>query len=268
MPKRQYHIDLAPGEVDPTILLVGDPERADKVAARFGSVRLRRRHREYVTATGKYRGLPITVMGTGIGPDNVEIAVVELSQIVRSPTFLRVGSCGALQRDIALGDLVVTSAAVRLENTSLQYVPEGYPAASSYEVQLALIKACADLGARFHVGLTATAPGFYGAQGRVAPPFHPRDPEAISRLAKVNVLNFEMETSALLTLASAGGFRAGAVCAVYAQRPRKLFASPAQRRAAESRAIDAGLAAALELSRLDAAKKARGLSSWFPAEFR
>lgn len=268
MGKRQYHIDLAAGDVEPTILLCGDPERAAKVAARFDRVRLRRSHREYVTFTGVHRGVPLTVMGTGIGPDNIEIAVVELAQIVKNPAFIRLGSCGALQKEIALGDLVVTSASVRLENTSLYFVPEGYPAASHYEVQLALAKACREMGHPYHVGLTATAPGFYGAQGRHCPPFHPRDPEVLPRLAKLKVLNFEMEASALLTLAAAAGFRAGAVCAVYAQRPRKLFATAAQRARAEGKVIEAGLRAAVGLAEIDRAKKARRLRTWIPESFR
>ncbi|HVE14559.1 MAG TPA: nucleoside phosphorylase [Elusimicrobiota bacterium] len=265
--KRQYHIDLGPGEVAPTILLCGDPERADRVAKHFDKVRLRRAHREYVTVTGTYRGVPLSVMGTGIGPDNVEIAVVELSQLVKSPTFIRLGSCGALQKDIRISDLIVTSASVRLENTSLYFVPEGYPAASHYEVQVAIAKACAGLGHPYHVGLTATAPGFYGAQGRVVPPFYPRDPGVVDRLAKIGVLNLEMEASCLLTLASAARFRAGAVCAVYAERPRGKFADAAQRKRGEARVIEAGLAAALELDRLDRAKKARRLKTWVPEAF-
>jgi uridine phosphorylase len=182
-------------------------------------------------------------MGTGMGPDNIEIALVELAQCRRDLTLIRIGSCGALQKDIALGDLVVSAGAVRLENTSTYFVPEGYPAVAAYDVVVALATACARSGARHHVGLTASAPGFYGAQSRDIPGFPPRWKDIPGDLAKVGVLNLEMEISALLTIASVAGLRAGAVCAVYAQRPKKLFIeSPAKERA-EARAIDASLEA-------------------------
>jgi uridine phosphorylase len=241
--KRQYHLDCAPGDLAPRILLCGDPERAARVAARFSRVRRERRHREFVTLTGTWKGRELTVLGTGIGADNTEIAVVELSQVVRDPVLVRIGSCGALRKGIRLGDLVITTGAVRLENTSSFFVPDGYPAVAHHEVVRALVDGCRDLGIPHHVGLTATAPGFYGAQSRRVPGFEPRFKDLPGELGRLNVLNFEMEASALLTLASIRGLRAGAVCAVYAQRTRGTFATAAGRRAAEERVIDAGLAA-------------------------
>ena len=83
-----------------------------------------------------------------------------------NPTFIRIGSCGALQRDIELGDLVISTGSVRLETTTNWFVHEGYPAVASYEAVLALEEAATRLGYRHHVGITATAPGFFGAQGR------------------------------------------------------------------------------------------------------
>lgn len=227
----------------PRILLCGDPGRAEKVAARFSRVRLERRHREFVTFTGVHAGRPITVLGTGIGPDNTEIAVVELAQIVRDPVLVRIGSCGALQPRIRLGDLVITTGAVRLENTSTFFVPEGYPAVAHHEIVRALVEAAAALGLRHHVGLTATAPGFYGAQSRRAPGFEPRYKDLPGELGRLNVLNFEMEASALLTLAAMRGFRAGVACAVYAQRTKGTFVGARLMRRAEDDVIRLGLAA-------------------------
>jgi uridine phosphorylase len=224
-------------------MLVGDPARAEKVAGRFEKRRGEWRHREFVTVTGVYRGLDLTVTGTGIGPDNMEIAVVELSQCRKDLTLVRVGSCGALQRAIGIGDLVVSTAAVRLENTTSFFVPEGFPAVASFEVTQALVDACRQIEARHHVGITASAPGFYGAQSRHVPGFAPRFPDLPGDLGRLGVLNLEMEISALFTLAALGGHRAGAVCAVYAQRPRRLFADAGQRRKSEALAIDAGLRA-------------------------
>lgn len=243
VPRRQYHIGCGPGDVAPRIILSGDPRRAERTAEHFSKVRCERRNREFVTLTGTWKGRDTTVMGTGIGPDNMEIAVVELSRIVRRPTLLRIGSSGALRRGIRLGDLVISTGAVRLENTSTFYVPEGYPAVAHHEVIGALLEACRALGVRHHVGLTASAPGFYGAQSRRAPPFEPRCKDLPGELARLNVLNLEMEISALFTLASVAGFRAGAVCAVFAQRAEAAFASPRRRSSSEADLIRAGLAA-------------------------
>ncbi len=259
---RQYHIGLAPGEVAPYIMLVGDPARAGKVSKLFDKITGHRANREYVTYTGRYRGIPLTVMGTGIGPDNMEIAVVELSQVVKNPTFIRVGSCGALKPEIKLGELVVSSGAVRIENTSSFFVPNGYPASAHYEVLLALVSACEEIKAKSHVGVTATAPGFYGAQGRTVPGFKPLYPELPDQLAQAGVLNLEMEVSSLFTLAQVSGARAGAVCAVYANRPHNKFADSEVKERGEKNAIKAGLAAFTVLAKMDQWKKKRGKKHW------
>ncbi|MBM3984771.1 MAG: hypothetical protein FJ296_03630, partial [Planctomycetes bacterium] len=125
---RQYHIGLAPGEVAPVILLVGDPARARRIAARLERPGPEACHREFVSITGRRRGRPLTVMATGIGCDNTEIAVVELCRIVERPTFLRVGTCGALRPGVDVGNLCLSTGALRLESTSLAYVDPGYPA--------------------------------------------------------------------------------------------------------------------------------------------
>ncbi|MCX8172999.1 MAG: nucleoside phosphorylase [Thermoplasmata archaeon] len=217
---KQYHIGLRKGEVAENILLCGDPARAGKVAKEFEKIRVKATNREYVTYTGIWNGIEVTVMSTGIGCDNTEIAVVELLNIVENPILIRIGSCGALQPFINLGDLVISTAAVRLENTSLYFVPDGYPAVAHYKVVQALEESARKLGYRYHVGLTATAPGFYGAQGR-AVNWPLRKPDMVESLANLNVYNMEMEASTLFTLASIKGLMAGAVCAVYAQRKAK-----------------------------------------------
>jgi len=257
---RQYHIGVAPGEVAQRIILVGDPDRAGRVANHFDSVRVERHCREYVTFTGPLGGREVTVMGTGIGCDNTEIAVLELLQCVEQPTFIRVGSSGALQPHVEIGDLVVSTGAVRLESTSLAFVEEGYPAVAHHEVVLALVSAAKQTGATHHAGLTASAAGFYGWQGRKGLAVEPRFPDMPERLAKQGVVNMEMETSTLLTLATAAGLRAGAVCAVFANRPANRFIGPDEKAAAEARAIAAGLGA---FDQLDAMDTARGDDSLF-----
>lgn len=245
---RQYHLGLGPGEVAPRLLLVGDPARARRFGERFDSVRGEWSNREYVAITGQVGGKEITVLATGIGCDNTEIAVVELSALLDGPAILiRAGSCGALQPHLELGDLVITWGAVRLENTSLNYVPEGYPAVAHPQVIEALRASAEQHGHPHHVGFTATASGFYGAQGRDLPHFPARDPELPARLGRLGVLNLEMETSTLLTLASLRGWRAGAVCTVFAQRARDAFVAPEQKHAFEDRALDCALGALLAL---------------------
>lgn len=251
---RQYHIGLAPGEVAPYILLCGDQHRARRVASYFDKAAPERTSREYVTITGKYRGLPMTVMATGMGPDNTEIAIVELSQIVKNPTFIRIGSSGALKKGIELADLVVTTGAVRLENTSTAFVVEGYPAVAHHEVVLALLEAAKKKGFPYHVGLTATAQGFYGAQARKVPRFPPRDPDLLAKLDQMNVSNLEMETSCLLTLSTLAGFRAGAVCAIYANRHKNEFIDTKTKDQAEKRCLETGLCAFEILAKIDKAK--------------
>ncbi|MBK7829116.1 nucleoside phosphorylase [Nannocystis sp.] len=259
---RQYHIGLAPGEVARHIMLVGDPARATRVAGLFDRVELERRNREFVTYTGEHRGLRVTVMGTGMGSGPTEIAVIELCQVVERPVMIRCGSAGALQPDMQLGDLAISQAALRLENTTCYFVEEGYPAVADPQAVLALAAAAAADGQRFHVGITATAPGFYGAQGRKIPGFMPREPDIVARLAAQGVKNLEMETSTLLTLATLRGFPAGAVCAIYATRHDNVFITPAQKDAAELACVRCGLEA---LHTLDAMEAARGASPiWHP----
>lgn len=264
---RQYHIGLAPGEVADYILLPGDPDRTDRIAALFDEVELSRRNREFSSATGSHRGLRITVVATGIGTDNVEIVVAEILAITRRPTFIRVGSCGALRDDIALGDLVITTGAVRLESTTAFYVGEGYPAVADYVAVSALLEAAARTGRRAHLGLTATAPGFYAAQGRRIPQLPLRVPDLVAQMAAQGVVNFEMEASALLTLAALAGCRAGVVCTVFAQRTSGRFVDAEQKEDAEAGLIETGLEALHVLAEMDAQRQRAGEPHWRPSHW-
>lgn len=260
---RQYHIGCAPGDVAPIVLLCGDPARAHRVAGYFTEVKKPITCREYVTITGNYRGIPTTVMATGMGPDNTEIAVVELSQIVKHPTLIRIGSCGALRKGIQLADLIVSSGAVRLENTTSQYVIEGYPAVPHFEVTMALLESAHRQRFPYHLGLTATAPGFYAPQARRVPGFPVRDPELPAKLDAMKVLNFEMEASALFTLGHLAGARTGAVCAVYGDRQANQFIDEATKEMAEQRCIETGLGAVEVLAAMD--RKRGDAAYWLPS---
>jgi uridine phosphorylase len=252
--RAMYHLGVAPGDVHSYVLLLGDPDRARRVRSVLDPVDCEKEKREFYTVSGRYRGLPVSVVGTGIGCDNTEIAVVELSQVAGALTLVRAGTCGALQRHIGIGDLVVTSGAMRLESTSLAYVEPGYPAVAHHAVVGALVQAARAARATTHVGITATAAGFYGAQGRSAPGFPALDPQIPERLARQGVLNFEMEASTLLTLASLRGFRAGVVCTAFASRPRDAFIAEVERKPAEDRCVQVALEA-LRLLAADDAKR-------------
>ncbi len=259
---RQYHVALAPGEVAGFVMLVGDPARAEIVARLLDEIEVERRNREFVTFTGKHRGLRVSVTATGIGADNVEIAVIELCQCADRPTLIRCGTCGALEPNIEIGDLVITQGAYRLETTSLHFVGEGFPAVSDPEVLMALVQAADEAGHRHHVGITATAPGFYGAQGRSVPGFPPRRRDVLADLERQGVKSLEMEISSLLTLASLGGCRAGAVCVVFARRHHDAFIRSEDKAAAERRCVETGLEAFHILARMDAARGRR--PRWHP----
>ena len=263
--ERQYHIGLGPGDLAEYILLPGDPDRTTRIATRFDSIELEHHHREFATVTGMYRGQRISVVSTGIGTDNVEIVVAEILAITERPTFIRVGSCGALQPEMNLGDLVITTGAVRLESTTSFFVHDGYPAVADYEAILALIEAAERLGHPYHVGVTATAPGFFGAQGRPIPQLPIRYPDLAEDMARQRVMNFEMEASALLVLASLARCRAGVVCAVYANRTTGEFVGGASKDAAEAACVDTGLDGLIVLAEMDAQKRAASTDRWRPS---
>jgi uridine phosphorylase len=258
----QYHIALERGELAEYILLVGDPGRVAKVASRFDSVEVERSNREFTTVTGTFRGMRVSAMSTGIGPDNVEIVLAEVMEITDRPTLVRIGSSGALQPEIAGGDLIVSIGAVRMENTTDFYVLPGYPAVAHRDVVWALEMACRRLRFSYHVGLTATASGFYAPQGRAMHTLPVRYPELAEELRRQRVANLEMESSVLFVLAGLAGLRAGTVCTAYAQRVDGTFLEGAAKEAAEARCIDAGLAGTHLLWEIDHAKGGDPLADW------
>ena len=263
--ERQYHIGLGPGDLAEYILLPGDPDRTQRIATRLENIEGEWRHREFASVTGSYRGERVSVVSTGIGTDNVEIVVAEILAITKRPTFIRVGSCGALQPEIAVGDLIISSGSVRLEATTSFFVHEGYPAVADYEAVAALVEAAAKLGHRAHVGITATAPGFFGAQGRPIPQLPIRYPDLAEEMARQRVLNFEMEASALLVLAGLAGCRAGVVCAVYAHRPTGDFATSEARSRAEAACVETGLEGLWNLAAMERQKRSAGTDRWRPS---
>jgi len=231
--KLQYHIEIKPGELPRYVLLPGDPARIDIISSLWSNSREIAFHRQYRSVRGKYKGIEISAVSTGIGGPAVEIALIELIN-VGADTFIRVGSTGAIQPEIEPGDLIISSSAMRLEGASKVYAPVEYPASASLDVTLALIAAAETLGYRYFVGITASTDSFYAGQER--PTINDYLPSwqkgLIDSLRKLNVLNFEMEAATLFTLSNIFKVRAGCISAVFANRITNVFEKKGEKEAA------------------------------------
>lgn len=202
----QYHLRVRPGDVGKYVLLPGDPDRVLRIAKHLDDAREITFHREYRTCTGTYKGISISATSTGIGCPSAAIAVEELAN-VGATHFIRVGSTGALQPGIKIGDLIVSTGSMRNEGTSRFYAPEGFPAVPDHFLTHALIEAGqalrAQRGYQLHAGLNASDDAFYG-----------ETPEFITMLHNNKLLNVEMESSAIYIVAHRRGLKAAMVCAV------------------------------------------------------
>jgi uridine phosphorylase len=215
-----YHIDCRPGDLAPYVLACANPGRAHFMAGFLQDSELKGQHREYVVYTGSYRGIPLSIIGTGIGAPATAIAIVEASQCQPNATFIRVGTCGALQLGIELGDLILTDECIREENTTHHYAEPDLVVRANPEVLGALEKAAKELDFAYHKGTTCTTSDFYAGQGRKVSGFPVRDLDKIERLRLSGVLNFEMEMSVFLTLAAVSSYklRAGGVTVALCNR--------------------------------------------------
>lgn len=247
-----FHIHLRPEELADNVILVGDPGRVDMVAEFFDTKEFRHASREFVSVTGTYKGKRITVLSTGIGTDNIDIVMTELDALAnvdfqtREPkkehrrlTILRIGTCGAIQPDIPLGSFVFSEISIgtdgllnwyeNREKIALAGYEEAFKAhvgwnkylTSPYFVHASekLCKIFEDSTVR---GMTISAPGFYGPQGRVIR-LGLAIPDMISKFESFRydgrkITNFEMEGSALAGLAGQLGHDAATVCCVIANR--------------------------------------------------
>lgn len=221
---RPYHLMVSPGDIAGYVLLPGDPGRVARIARYWDEARLVGDHRGFVSYTGRYKGVGISAISTGIGGPSTAIVVEELLGL-GAHTFIRVGTTGAIVDYVDVGDLVINIASVRMEGTSKAYVMPEYPAVASLDVTLALIFAAENLGVRYHVGIGASTDSFYVGQER--PGFKgyipPWSRGLVEFLRSVRVLNFEMEASTIFTLANIYRARAGSVCAVVASRPKDIL---------------------------------------------
>ncbi len=247
-----FHIHLRPEDLADKVILVGDPGRVDMVGEFLTDKEFRKASREFVSITGKYDGQRITVLSTGIGTDNIDIVITELDALAnidfttREPkaehrrlTVLRIGTCGALQPDIPLGSFIFSHISVGCDGLlnwyadrdriALQDFEEAFKKAVHWDRHLPdpyFVRASESLIRRFEdctvKGMTISAPGFYGPQGRVvrnalAMPNMLEDFEHFSWKG-YRITNFEMEGSALAGLCAHLGHDAGTVCCVIANR--------------------------------------------------
>jgi uridine phosphorylase len=252
-----YHLDLRPEEIGGTIITVGDPDRVKEVSKHFDSIEVQRQHREFISHTGYVGKKRLTVLSSGIGPDNIDIVINELDALanidfetrtikpqLKSLNIIRIGTSGSLQADIPVDSFVASTHGLGIDNLLNFYRHEqndeeqallhsfithtqihgqiGNPYISSGAGSL--IK---HFVKDFHQGITVTCPGFYGPQGRILR-LGIRNPELINRLTDFRfgqhrITNFEMETSAIYGLGKLLGHNCLAVNAIVANRVTKEF---------------------------------------------
>lgn len=254
-----YHLKLKPEDIADDIILVGDPGRVATVSACFDSIEFKQQNREIHTHTGHIGKKRITVMSTGMGTDNQDIVINELDALAnidlqtrqikdqhRGLRLYRLGTSGALQADIAVDTFMASSHGIGLDGMlwfyeqATQVVDASLTQALKTHVQWPAILpqpyvvAAAEglintIGKDFAKGMTATAPGFFGPQGRILrmPLAFPELNEQLRQFQQgaLRITNFEMETSALYGLSAILGHQAMTVCAIIANRYQKAYSA-------------------------------------------
>jgi len=217
---RQYHIQVAEGEVGRYVILPGDPKRCKLIAKHFDDPVLVADSREYVTYTGRLDGVPVSVTSTGIGGPSAAIALEELVR-AGADTFIRVGTCGGMDTSVIGGDAVIASGAIRMEGTSKEYAPIEFPAVANIEVVNALIQAAKKLENPYKVGVVQCKDSFYGQH---SPETKPVCYELLSKWdawMKCGTLASEMESAALFVIGSYLRVRVGTVLLALANQERE-----------------------------------------------
>ncbi len=220
---------LRPADVAPRAFLCGDPARVARIAAAFEDAREVCNVREYRVVTGRLDGVPVTAASTGIGAPSTAVIVEELVKL-GVHTLLRIGNSGGLDPGLALGDLVVTTGAVRDDGTSKAYVAPEYPAVASHEIVGALLDAAREQDVPCRAGITWSLDAFYVRNARLGPQgelltmsagsyWGAEHAARIEAMRGAGVVNCEMEAGVLLTLAGLFGVRAGCLCVVSDRTP-------------------------------------------------
>ncbi len=198
-----FHLECRPEEVAKRVVVCGAPERTQRASEILDHAKLVSRRRGLLIYTGRYRGVEITVATTGMGGASAAIVAEELIELgVKS--IVRVGTTGALQEEIDVGDLIIVEGAIPLDGTSRSYSPEGFCPASSSDIVSALREAARELGERrMHVGLVCSTDAFYL-----------EDVGFVERWSRRGVLSVEMECAAINTVARIRGVKAGGLLVV------------------------------------------------------
>jgi uridine phosphorylase len=195
------HLGTGEGQVAEVVLLSGDPNRVELIAGRLEGIQRVSDRRGYAVYSGQYEGAPLSVATSGVGAPSLSIVVEELGAC-GARTFLRVGSCAAISERVSVGDIVVVHAAVCDEGTSRYYAPANFPPVAAPRVVQAMLAAACRTGTRVNLGMTRSTDSFYEGE---------RKTEIIDLWRGLGVLTFEMETSALFTVAATRGWEAGSI---------------------------------------------------------
>ena len=199
---KQPHLLIESGDVEDIALIPGDPGRVDRIASQCDDVERVAENREYEVVNATYDGVPLTICSTGIGCPSAAIAVEELAA-VGVDTLIRVGTTGALQRGIEIGDMVVATGAAKEEGTSKRYESPVVPAVPAYDVLSALVDGAERNGEDVHVGPIVSDDAFYNETDAY-----------VDAWEDAGLLAVEMEAAAVFSLARRKGLAAGAICTV------------------------------------------------------
>ncbi|HET7325534.1 MAG TPA: nucleoside phosphorylase [Halococcus sp.] len=199
---KQPHLLVEPGALNDVALLPGDPDRVDRIASHCEDSEIVATNREYKLVNATYEDTPLTICSTGIGCPSAAIAVEELAA-VGVESFIRVGTTGALQPEIEIGDVIVATGAAKDEGTTRRYERDTVPAVPDYDVLSGLVTAAQTRKEPVHVGVIASDDAFYAETD-----------DYVAVWEQAGVLSVEMEAAAIFTLARRKGLRAGAICTV------------------------------------------------------
>nr|WP_237468676.1 nucleoside phosphorylase [Vibrio stylophorae] len=194
------HLAVTPDDIPALAIVCGEPNRVNRLAVLLEQPKLIAENREYRIMRGTFAGQPVVICSTGIGAPSALIALEELRQC-GVEKIIRVGSAGALQPNINLGELVVVEAAVRDDGGSKAYVDAAYPASADPSLQLALAKACQQIEQSYHCGIVRSHDSFYTDQ----------EDQLCEFWHQKGVLAADMETAALLTVGRLRGLKMGAI---------------------------------------------------------
>ena len=209
----QYHIYLKQGQSGKYVILPGNPDRCEKIAAYLDKPYKVAQNREYTTYNGYISGELVTVTSTGIGGPSAAIAIEELANI-GAEIFVRVGTCGGYADNVYAGDIVIATGAIKMGGTCNEYVPQEFPAVPDFDVTLGLIQAAQKLNAKYHAGVVESKDSFYS---ELLPEIMPISQELIQKreaYIAAGCLASEMEGAALFTLGSVRKLKTGMVLSV------------------------------------------------------